>query len=174
MAIIKAGTYLFNDVLTAIGNCEGHYIEYSFTTEIPGYGEVTAFGVMIDQLYEDSVDIAFTVTISELGVVNNRTCLYSNGWNTNMYGEGIKTVTIPYDQEVSDEFNAWFTSNATIQGEAPLVKVTYNGETIIQLYGGQRATVKCKGDAITMLSDILIEVAEEKAIGIVDVRIEEV
>jgi hypothetical protein len=62
------------------------------------------------------------------------------------------------------------TANA-IQAAA---SVQYNGERIASLFGGQTATLKCKG--MTMESDVVVEVAEqtESAVGLVGVRIEEV
>lgn len=81
-----------------------------------------------------------------------------SGWSSDI-GEDNQTITIPNDTEVSEEFYTWFNANAVqLDADKPLATITYNGETIATLDGGQSATLKCAG--MKMESDVVVEVAE--------------
>ena len=80
--------------------------------------------------------------------------------NDGEYYWSYDTKTIDFGTEpqtVSAEFYEWLTANAT----QPTAKITYNGSAIANLFNGQTATLKCKGDNVKMLSDIVVEVAEQ-------------
>ena len=78
-------------------------------------------------------------------------------WDSS-FDESIRTITFTSEQEVSDDFYAWFTANTK-----RLSTITYNGETIASIVGGQTATLKCAGKK--MESDVVVDVAEIPEIG---------
>lgn len=84
------------------------------------------------------------------------TTAYDDAWACSAY----QTISIPTDQEVSDEFAKWFAKNSKrVEDDTPTATIIYNGSTIASLMGGQTATLKCKGDNMKMLSDIVVRVA---------------
>ena len=176
MAKIKAGTYRFNDVLTAT-DVELN-ANLNFTVEVSAYGmyegvahcdniTVTAemhnpdmpYRYWYNTMHYNVVDLVppFEYLSTPVELLMYQTTYYdgeiSGIWETDTYSEGIKTITVPYDQDVSDEFEPWFTANTK-----RLSTITYNGSTIATLNGGQTATLKCKG--MKMESDIVVEVPE--------------
>lgn len=166
MATIAAGAYRFNDVLTAPSSVIE--LDVSFKTT----------GVFMDTTY---VANCGSLSVSENGASGGTMMSYKvlffepelpyvelpldfesyfsgdpdeNGWDPDAFGEGIQTITIPKDTEVSDEFELWFTANT----KRPST-ITYNGSTIANLFGGQSATLKCAG--MKMESDVMVAVAEQ-------------
>lgn len=73
--------------------------------------------------------------------------------NRSWVNDDFKTVDFgSTEQEVSDEFYAWLTANATQQeseddsgDSSGGVSITYNGSVIASLEAGQTATLPCKG-----------------------------
>ena len=158
MAKIKAGTYRFNDVLSVPSGGADSGV-FDFTTEALGYivhcNNLYA-GVRPELTYVvDSAPSELEEYLGSLGIALPFPFLVFNGerWSFTEYGVAIKTIIVPYDQDVSDEFEPWFTTNAK-----RLSTITYNGATIATLNGGQTATLKCKG--MKMESDIVVEVPE--------------
>ena len=123
--IIKAGTYRFNEwlsppaatieqsvaftckaVVAGVGTldcvCTGISVEYSNGN---AYGTPTVgfivYGITPDVGYPPGA--SFKVYWSEDGA-----------WNTQYGGDVLQTITIPYDQYVSDEFYEWFAVNAKV------------------------------------------------------------
>lgn len=118
--LIKAGTYRFNDVLTApVG---GVACQLRFLTNFMGYdgvlctemqvGEYPELGFYVVSAPEELLEIVHAYGMA----LPTNIWVYSDGWN-GFYGNGVKTVTIAEEQEVSDEFYAWFTANAVAQKE---------------------------------------------------------
>lgn len=65
------------------------------------------------------------------------------------------------EQEVTDEFYAWVTANATLVEEEPAATViTYGGETIATLEAGQTATIKTADTEVDY--DIVVKAGEQK------------
>lgn len=82
---------------------------------------------------------------------------HSGSWDVEQWGENVNVFDFGTEpQYVSVVFYDWLTANAT----QPTATVHYNGSTIATLFGGQTATLKCKGDNVKMLSDIVVEVSE--------------
>ena len=81
-------------------------------------------------------------------------CVYSNmEWLFGKY-----KITFTEEQEVSDEFYAWFTDNAiTAEEDTPIVTLSYNGNVMAYLFAGETATLHTKGQI--MNGDIHMEVA---------------
>lgn len=147
MAIIKAGTYRFNDVLSApSANLEEYFVFTSNSTDCEG------FGVSLHN-QDDSYALFYVESISELSVVNiwnSGGLLASAGGFTGWVSEAYKTIIIPTDSEVSTEFYEWFTANAVLVG------ITYNGSTT-NIDVGQIAVLNCankraKSDIVVALS----------------------
>lgn len=65
-------------------------------------------------------------------------------------------------QTVSAEFYSWLIANAT----QPMASVSHNGEEIASLFPGQTATLKCAG--MKMATDVVVSVAEQKAVEAVE------
>ena len=159
MATIKAGTYRFNDVLTKSTN---YTVEGAILFNSSVNGETVTCNGIYERSLDDWLTLAYSVYITELGDYMEAK-VYNDGWYTDDFGDGIKTITIPTDSEVSDEFYAWFTANAAEvvedTEETPVATITYDGSVIASLNEGQTATLKCKGDNMKMLSDIVVRVA---------------
>lgn len=144
MAIIKTGTYRFNDVLT---QSVGGYLfngKFNVTTTLnapamPEYGfegyigehtfECTALyqepsDSVIDETFIGGISYrlltaqpALPQSLVDVGVVlPTEPYVYSQteGWGT-WRGEGMQTITITEDTEVSEEFSEWFTINTVAQ-----------------------------------------------------------
>lgn len=171
MAKIKAGTYRFNDVLiNPATNIESN-VNFAVNTDVAGVGSIEAICTNI----KVEATIAFTSpnlkyyilsTAPNIGLPSEgsySTVYFAEGdeWTETLGGSSLQTITIPYDQDVSDEFEPWFTANTKREGAEPAATITYNGETIATLNGGQSATLKCKGKK--MESDVVVDVAEVSA-----------
>lgn len=137
MATIKAGTYRFNDVLTIPIEPVGE--EINFTANIGEDGSILAecLGFVMAVSDFDSAGIPMGISLyyyvnslepnPGFDVPDEYTVYFANStrnkrWYTDNYGEGIKTITILTDQEVSTEFAEWFSANA-----APVVEHTVSG-----------------------------------------------
>lgn len=171
MATIKKGTYRFNDVLSKPNT--------NLRMSIPFEGSVTKQGVLfvaccsginvdptanggasMDYVFESIVpDIFASYGITYPLPYPIYTPLRDDTWSFAEYGSGVETITVTEDTEVSDEFNTWFTANT----KSANATITYNGSTIASLFGGQTATLKCAESK--MLSDIVVEVAEQQSGG---------
>lgn len=139
MAKIKAGTYRFNDVLTAT-DVELN-ANLNFTVEVSAYGmyegvahcdniTVTAemhnpdmpYRYWYNTMHYNVVDLVppFEYLSTPVELLMYQTTYYdgeiSGIWETDTYSEGIKTITVPYDQDVSAEFAEWFSANAVADG----------------------------------------------------------
>lgn len=119
MATIRAGTYRFNDVLMNFGIYDNQHINFTFPISAIIDEEGTLFngvavGTAIDQ-DSSSMSFAFTYSLAELDIENVRAYFYSedDGWRTDIYGDGIQTVTVLEDTEASEEFAAWWDENTT-------------------------------------------------------------
>lgn len=196
MATIKAGTYRFNDVLTAPpDNMWRESINFTVNSivagaEIVSSCEAISFG-RNDGVFNINYDVVNddgSHTPTEL-YSNAVTEYHSKGWYTSYlgfksketlmtyagltdeqassfatsYGDGIKTIDFGTEpQTVSAEFYDWLTANAT----QPMASVSHNGEAIASLFAGQTATLKCAG--MKMAGDVVVSVAEQKAVEVVE------
>lgn len=82
-----------------------------------------------------------------LGVQGLQYLVHSGTDQTNLNGWTRLVDFGSTEQEVADDFYAWFTANATLVGEEPeeeptATVITYNGSTIATLEAGQTATIK--------------------------------
>lgn len=168
MATIKAGTYRFNDVLSKPS--AGLEQAVGFTVSPALSVDITTSSIVVSDGHSSFTGMRWSgATFVFDGHSQGALSLYSEdeGWN---YGANIlanagisnaelmvgygQTITIPYDQEASDEFKPWFTANTK-----RLSTITYNGATIATLNGGQTATLKC--DGMKMETDLVVAVAEQ-------------
>jgi hypothetical protein len=165
MSTIKKGTYRFKDeVVLPSKICSvrtlTQTLQFTISTDINGTNyaigcqELTISDVMVDMAYE-------MVSVFPPNAPFSVPCLcavwYEGYWDFKNYGTGIQTITIPYDQEVSDEFAAWFNANIGQQEEAA-VTIEYNGSVIASLKAGQTATLPCK-DTL-MHTDLVVSVPD--------------
>lgn len=164
MAVIKAGTYRFNDVLTQgyFYNDINGYNEVYFDYQVEVVANGQAVTLYCNTIYQEPnndggslqyICVSSSPDLSALGIVYPFGQYVYHGatssWTTE-YGEGIKTIIIPEDTEVSAEFYEWFAINAI-----RCSTITYNGSIITNLSSGQTATLKCKG--MKMESDVVVE-----------------
>lgn len=181
MATIKAGTYRFNDVLT--DTAVELSADVNFTVAVSAYGmyEGTAHcdNITVNADYVDDtgselantmrfnvleLDPAFEYLQTPVQLLMYQTAIWDREtiggiWETDSYSEGIKTITIPKDTEVSAEFAEWFGANAVeVVEETPAATITHNGEEIASLFPGQTATLKCAG--MKMAGDVVVSVAD--------------
>ena len=137
MATIKAGTYRFNDVLTAPSrDYFGAYltVPLNFTCSNILYAgtivpTVNCTSLTFDYHWAEGDEIgtwSIGYFVSDVTAMFNVVYLYEDNsgcyWLTEELGEGIKTITIQADSEVSAEFAEWFSANA-----APVVEHTVSG-----------------------------------------------
>ena len=89
--------------------------------------------------------------------------VYSNGvlGLYEFYDEGLRTIYFgETEQEVSDEFYAWFTANAVLLHAAT---ITYGDETIAVIDGGQTATLECAG--MMMTANVVVRAEAVSGVG---------
>ena len=137
MATIKAGTYRFNDVLSAPSTDLEQSISFTttpaFTFDEGTMSMVSLDGVMNWATIVVANDFAgFPVIVNFCDTYDNPSTVYArdngdwsfladfcaeNGFsNTEFLNGCCQTITIPTDQEVSTEFAEWFTANAVADG----------------------------------------------------------
>ena len=123
--IIKAGTYRFNDVLTAQVGELTQTLSFTCATVVDGT-HLSLVGEGMRVFLGDGtgavISVSYTITEAEGADYPEGLLPYdfivseiepgSNGWRTDVYGEGVQIITIPTDSEVSAEFYEWFTANA--------------------------------------------------------------
>ena len=119
MATLKAGTYRFNDVLTApSGDLEQSVNFTANAVYIPDGVEYFATGNSLS-VYVYAIALSYNIIsanpsntdlVGEKNVYIGAEGNLFVGWNPYL-SEGIKTITIPEDTEVTAEFYEWFTAN---------------------------------------------------------------
>ena len=161
MATIKAGTYRFNDALTAPGANLSQ--EMAFQTPIVTIeGEslpnsyVTISVSPSNTIYDGTITVAYWLTDGGNFTVYNS---YGDiGWNwlkaendniaeLSHYGQ---IITIPNDTEVSAEFAEWFTANAVADGVQISGKWKFKDvltESAVELYANVNFTVSVFTDS---------------------------
>lgn len=122
--LIKAGTYRFNDVLSAPSEALEHQpqnVNFTFDTDVDGveyHVEVDYINLSIQYVF-NAVAATPAIPGYELpqyfAVYFPEEYMGLHYWNTLYFGEGIKTITIPYDQEGTEEFGTWFYANVKEQ-----------------------------------------------------------
>ena len=158
MAIIKAGTYRFNDVLTSfpvVDENHGLWTNINFTVNTLGFDITCSDMGLIYGSYLEYYIVDCQPFNEYISLNNSRTVYHDTSWYSD-YGDGIKTITVTADTEVTDDFYTWF--NANTEEVKPIATVTYNSETIANLNAGQTATLKCAG--MNMATDVVVEIAE--------------
>lgn len=128
----------------------------------PTYDDIT-LGYKKTEAVTSPISFGLSLLLSTNSGENGEiTTAYNNAWACNAY----QTITILSDSGVSDEFAKWFEKNSKrVEDDTPTATIIYNGSTIASLVGGQTATLKCKGDNMKMLSDIVVRVAGNSGVG---------
>lgn len=167
MSTLK-GTWRLNDTQISYESLLEQLIPFT-TTAYYGNNDVT---FTCSGMYFDSNGIHYTVigTSPELGYaypIDVDVFLCNSGWTTD-FDEGIKTITFTSEQDVSDEFYARFTANATevkpktLKGtwrfnEVLTVMDTYGQQsvnfTVNVVYEGMSATAVCTGIELANIDD---------------------
>lgn len=119
--LIKAGTYRFNDVLTAPCDVGSHLssgpVYFSMSTVVDDTQYTVDFNVIVPGIDMNGIYLYYEMFSADGKVQEGELKVYDEedgGWQDGL-GEGIKTITIPSEQEVSPEFYTWFTANAVEQ-----------------------------------------------------------
>lgn len=138
MAIIKKGTYRFNDTVSILYD---YYEEIPFNFSVDKtrvIDDETASVYLIDETYECSLFVFGETLFDTLGIAygtaqNVNEVVYSQnideltlGWNWSArlgeqsgftISEGVsgygQIITVTEDQDVSDEFSTWFSANTS-------------------------------------------------------------
>lgn len=124
MATLK-GTWRFNDVLTKASFYNEVYFDFQTVAIINGESYKLYCNTIYQDVNEpyDSASLQYIAVssipdLSELGISFPLGSYVYDGstkeWRTDLYGEGIQTITFTEEQEVSDEFYTWFTANAAL------------------------------------------------------------
>lgn len=113
-----SGTWRLNDVLTL--PAVGQLVNFTSHLEVADRGwdfDIICSAMVsggdsgvyyrVTSTSDDAPEDAFAGFPIEIPVYSE------SGWSTSSYGSGIKTITFTGEQEVSDEFYAWFTANAS-------------------------------------------------------------
>ena len=165
MAKLK-GVFRFEDALSLPSGSQIKQNIYFTVSTIPKRagvqclmtGSAIAFG-------NDGVDYGITSStpgdwISGVGAFPTEFAVFWEGWDTETFGEGIKIIDIPYEQEVSAEFYETFTANTEYIGGPGTNKVTifYKGEAHTTLNCGEHITLHTKGN--TMEDDLRVEATQ--------------
>lgn len=103
--VIKAGTYRFNDVLSAPSAEFNADILFTANVVTDIYTGVLPFNCI--RWFSNALFFS-----SDADGTQTDYYVYIDAWLTSSYGEGIQTITIPNDTEVSAEFYEWFSANA--------------------------------------------------------------
>jgi hypothetical protein len=158
---IKAGTYRFNDVLTKAS----FYNEVFFDFQTVAIVNDVPYTLYCNTMYQDVneqydsaslqyIAVSSIPDLSELGISFPLGRYVYDGstkeWRTDLYGEGIQTITITNDTEVSADFYDWFTANATqIVGAIPEkyadVNIYYNNQHLLGFNKKDNLELLCKG-----------------------------
>ena len=118
MAIIKAGTYRFNNVLTVPSKAFSENV--NFITDTLFLGNTYTVSCNYIEMYNgngDSVQLIYGVvssvpSLEDLGISFPFSAgVYDDEW-TDTYGIGVEVITVTADTEVTEEFATWFTTNA--------------------------------------------------------------
>ena len=160
MAKIKKGTYRFNDELTAPSETiRGGDISWTASGYIQGVGDITGyFSGLSVYVTDGSVTNIVSHLVSSVPDLSGYGVIYpkeedvfnNSGWN-------YQTITIPYDQDVSDAFEPWFTANTKLVG-GDAVTIEYNGNVIASFTHGTKA-IRCNG--AVMQGDVVVNVPEQ-------------
>lgn len=124
--IIKAGTYRFNDVLSAPSVGISQNLSFTFNSSsplvgVPFFAEANRIDVISDGVSYDIISTSPDYSQYGFGVPESYSMYfftdagYGVGWNMFGFDEGIKTITIPKDTEASDAFSTWFYANVKEQ-----------------------------------------------------------
>lgn len=124
MALIKAGTYRFNDVIETTYRADAD-INFTFAGYNAEYGiNITAYCDSISSGYTGeaggySVEPSYHLvsTSPDIGMESTYYIVYGSdsGWENDTYGMDLQTITVTEDTEVSEEFYAWFMANTVEQ-----------------------------------------------------------
>ena len=143
METIKAGTYRFNDTLTA---------SVSYLAEVINFICGTTNHIGITVLTGDKLTVAYG---NSGGTATN---VYENGW----LSDGYQSITVLKDTTVNDDnVAAWIEANSTYveSGEniPPITEVTYKGTTVM-IEAGKTITLHTAGKRLT--EDLVIKANE--------------
>ena len=148
MATIKKGTYWFNDVLNIGIN---HTEPLVFNCNDVSYSAIVLVISTTDDVQTGEVMGFVTDTDGVQAYANGRD-FGDVGWQNEAY----KTITIPTDSEVSDEFGVWYAANTK-----PLaVEITYK-DKVINLFAGQTARLhNADGSNFGFTEDLVVRANE--------------
>lgn len=137
MATIK-GKWLFNEMPSLPNDGISQFITFDLVNAAEE--TVTAYKIVVGNKF-GVVSVAFSYY--EDGSSPTLVYYATNGWTDQTY----RTIDFgTTEQEVSDEFYTWFTTNATQIEETPIATtITYNDSTLTTLEAGQGATLACNG-----------------------------
>ena len=119
MAVIKKGTYKWNDLLSPTDYIYAN-INFTVTLSLGNETRTETFIFIGAELYDDKVYLTYWY--------DEHMCTepYCNGWVISV--EGVQFITVTADAEVDDAFASWFAENTKSVGK----KFTrlYSGETV--------------------------------------------
>lgn len=167
-----SGKWKFNDVLTrpSVNLNENVNFEFPFI-DLLSHQDVIAKGYNIhtgrgidesEDYYWGSLFYRCILTFSGGSSFDQNRDVYGEEDEQMVWSTGDATEEINYQivdfgsnpQNVSVVFYDWVTTNA----KQYTTFITYNGSTVAELQGGQKATLKCAG--MNMATDVVVEVAD--------------
>ena len=161
--IIKAGTYRWNDILsfeTVDVLYEGDTNKAAIAQNIPFISNGETKDVMLVSASIDTLDAwmcYFYGGNDPKHLQEEEHCFpytYDDGYGGHWTNEGLKTITILEDTEVSTRFSEFFKANTAALSSNGVI-IEYNGSIIANPFRGLTATLICKD--LKMRSDVVIE-----------------
>lgn len=173
------GTWKFNNVLDNTSQSMQPYDQVNFvvTSFIPLSG--TTYTVYCTEINFDTNErmryhVDYTVPESMLSMQDVQVYNYPS-WNTGDLGEGIQTITFPYEQEVSDWFYQWIHYNAvevppkTLKGTWKFKDVpTFPGKAINE---DVNFIMVCYANAWASVMSTTLDVFSVRGDGTIEVRV---
>lgn len=171
MAKVK-GTWRFNDVLIGrmyatdpeVSDSASVYV--SFQTEYSGM-MIDCTGFLLDPDENDVTRMDYYLSDEYAAMLgsDNATVYVNSAWN-GVFGESVKTVVFPTEQEVSDEFYAWLTANAVEQVEYT-VSGKWRFNDVLTQYGDAGVTYEIPVSFKAIVNgDVPVEVTCNKMVAL--------
>ena len=167
-----SGKWKFSDVLTRPSANLNENVNFEFPfIDLLSHQDVIAKGYNIhtgrgidesEDYYWGSLFYKCILTFSGGDSFDQNRVVYYEDDEQMVWSKGDATEEVNYQiidfgsepQTVSAEFYEWFTSNAS----QPTAIISYNGSSVVDVFAGQTATLKCAG--MKMATDVVIEIAE--------------
>lgn len=168
--IIKAGTYKFKNTLSSPAGSHSLALNYTTDLSVPLLSDIihttaSCSQILVEcvsdsyfyvQYYVDSTDPDESAALALLGTpIPSAVTVYDRtaGWNITMFGDDVRSITIPEDISVHDALGAWFVHNVEPSFNIVLTKLQLLVNKVNAVTGKFRADLASAID--TLLEEYL-------------------